>query len=368
MLSVGKKRLSPRYVCALALISVLQLLFQVLRSDVSLLQREAVVGTQGVSLRKGGLYYDVASVISEKQSLSQPKSTPPLHIILYLDADVYKKAGLYFAPTLGRIIQDDSNMHITATSPAVEYIEDDFQQGDESCVPMKDWQTTSFPTCNLVHEIDMLAGINKDGTKKRTHRKQKHPTTLRVKFLGRGGMRLAWKASQDFFGTEELEKDQVVLKTLKWQRDYIAKNYEHNRIDALASERLTSSPNVIDIYGYCGQASMNELATGKDLVHVMTNNWTSTDLLQFATEAAWGIADTHSIDFPNGDNATLVHNDIAPANFLVAQDGRIKLSDFNLSIFLRWSTTSNARCGFHQRNICGTAGVVSFTSAKNFRI
>ena len=328
MLSVGKKRLSPRYVCALALISVLQLLFQVLRSDVSLLQREAVVGTQGVSLRKGGLYYDVASVISEKQSLSQPKSTPPLHIILYLDADVYKKAGLYFAPTLGRIIQDDSNMHITATSPAVEYIEDDFQQGDESCVPMKDWQTTSFPTCNLVHEIDMLAGINKDG----------------VKYFGRGGMRLAWKVSQDFYDTEELEKDQVILKTLKWQRNYTAQIYEHNHIDVLASERLTALPNMIDIYGYCDQATLNELATGKDLVHVMTQNWTLMDLLQFATDTAWGIADTQNIDFPNGDNATLMHNNLDPANFLVAQDGRIKLSDFNLGKLLRWSTPLNARC------------------------
>ena len=149
---------------------------------------------------------------------------------------------------------------------------------------------------------------------------------------------------EDFYDTEELEKDQVILKTLKWQRNYTAQIYEHNHIDVLASERLTALPNMIDIYGYCDQATLNELATGKDLVHVMTYNWTSTDLLQFATEAAWGIADTHSIDFPNGDNATLMHNNLDPANFLVAQDGRIKLSDFNLGKLLRWSTPLNARC------------------------
>ena len=47
---------------------------------------------------------------------------------------------------------------------------------------------------------------------------------------------------------------------LRIERDFIEEYYELHRRDALAMERLTFSPYVLDIYGYCGQSAINELA------------------------------------------------------------------------------------------------------------
>lgn len=61
------------------------------------------------------------------------------------------------------------------------------------CVPMKSWQTTSFPSCNKMHEINLVNGNDKRAT---------------TKLLGTGGWRATWKVSNS--GGET-----VALKTLK---------------------------------------------------------------------------------------------------------------------------------------------------------
>ena len=43
-----------------------------------------------------------------------------------------------------------------------------------------------------------------------------------------------------------------------FEEDY----FEHNRVDAVAMERLTSSPNVVNIFGFCGHSVMTEFADG----------------------------------------------------------------------------------------------------------
>ena len=48
--------------------------------------------------------------------------------------------------------------------------------------------------------------------------------------------------------------------TSRLQRDFLPEYYELHRRDAVAMERLTPSPYVMDIFGHCGQSSLTEIA------------------------------------------------------------------------------------------------------------
>lgn len=109
-------------------------------------------------------------------------------------------------------------------------------------------------------------------------------------------------------------------------------------------ERLTSSPHVINLFGFCGHSVMTEYADGSR-VGTLADKAKKKPLarLQIARDIAMGLADVHGID---GDgNATFVHLDINPAN-VVSIGGTLKLNDFNIGILRRWNTTSNQACGF----------------------
>ena len=92
-----------------------------------------------------------------------------------------------------------------------------YVQGD--CVPMKEWQVSSFPNCNAFHELNMM-GMGRNGTdvafrhgsRSSTGRGRGmyHMEEDSVGFLGRGWFRAAWKVD---FGLEESYP--VVLKTLR---------------------------------------------------------------------------------------------------------------------------------------------------------
>lgn len=109
-------------------------------------------------------------------------------------------------------------------------------------------------------------------------------------------------------------------------------------------ERLTSSPHVINVFGFCGHSVMTEFADGSRVGELADKSKkTPRARLKIARDIANGLADVHGID---GDgNTTFVHLDINPAN-VVSIGGTLKLNDFNIGILLRWNTTSNTQCGF----------------------
>lgn len=119
-------------------------------------------------------------------------------------------------------------------------------------------------------------------------------------------------------------------------------HFEHDRIDAVAMERLTKSPHVINIFGFCGHSVITEF--GEPLRNlVKASEKTPLARLNTARDIASGLADVHGID---GDgNATFVHLDVNPAN-VVGVDGRLVLNDFNIGILRRWNVTSKSPCGF----------------------
>jgi len=109
-------------------------------------------------------------------------------------------------------------------------------------------------------------------------------------------------------------------------------------------ERLTSSPHVINVFGFCGHSVMTEYADGKRLGELADKSKKiPLKRLEIARDIANGLADVHGID---GDgNATFVHLDVNPAN-VVSVNNTLKLNDFNIGIIRQWNTTSNEACGF----------------------
>jgi serine/threonine protein kinase len=141
-------------------------------------------------------------------------------------------------------------------------------------------------------------------------------------------------------------------------------------------ERLTFSPYVLDIYGYCGQSAINELANfgieGLASLEKIARQFRGVSVepvnkikLQLASMVAAGVSHMHSIDYPdyipkenrtkgmsqpyNKSNSTLVHYDLNPRNIAVVKRGKPKINDFNVAEFLTWDPTTNSTCGFNGR-------------------
>ena len=118
-----------------------------------------------------------------------------------------------------------------------------------------------------------------------------------------------------------------------------------------------SSPYVIDIFGYCGQSAINELAdffagfnTLQSFARQLQDNFDEKVLrlkLQVSAMLALGVAHMHHLEGDN--NATMVHYDINPKNVAIVKGGNPKLNDFNTVEFLRWNTKKDKPCGFRGR-------------------
>jgi serine/threonine protein kinase len=153
-------------------------------------------------------------------------------------------------------------------------------------------------------------------------------------------------------------------------------------------ERLTFSPYVINVYGYCGQSAINELAdydiegmtnlekVSRSFRGMMDIEPVSVIRLRLAYMVAAGVSHIHSIDYPDvppipvtveddgkaesfksavkagtrvKSNATLVHYDLNPRNVAVVKRGIPKLNDFNVAEFMTWDAKPDRPCGFRGR-------------------
>ena len=47
----------------------------------------------------------------------------------------------------------------------------------------------------------------------------------------------------------------LILKTIRFKLGYEYDSYEYTRLDALVMERLTSSPRIANVFGFCGTSS-----------------------------------------------------------------------------------------------------------------
>ena len=137
-------------------------------------------------------------------------------------------------------------------------------------------------------------------------------------------------------------KDLPILFPFRMVHTFEDDFYDKHRIEAIAMEKLTSSPHVIDVYGFCGQSIMSELADGRTLGK-LSDKSSRIERLKIAIDVAEGIADVHEID--GKDNATIVHFDINPGNVIVIHN-TLKLNDFNVAHLRKWNLKLEEPCGF----------------------
>jgi serine/threonine protein kinase len=247
-----------------------------------------------------------------------------------------------------RPMMDDPMLHAPPGFEAApqDGMKPDYTDGD--CVPMHEWQTKRFPNCNLLHEYDLRAagpGVYRNNTNAILEDN--------LILLNGGWFRHTWRLNVGC--TDE----SVVLKTLKYQREFYDEFYDLHRRDAVAMERMTHSPFVMDIYGYCGQSALNELADFGDgkratldkALRSISDSPNDPDLkllkINLAASIAAGVAHIHEID---GDGRpSMVHYDLNPHNVAVVTMGKPKLNDFNTAEFLHWNPKTNESCGFPSR-------------------
>jgi len=94
--------------------------------------------------------------------------------------------------------------------------------------------------------------------------------------------------------------EKVVFKELKFEESFEYKNRETVRMDALVSERLTSTDTIVDIYGYCGLSMLSEAFEFGDI---------ESEVVGF-TEHGTEVTD------PRDEEELTVHNNFTPSQKL----------------------------------------------------
>jgi len=144
----------------------------------------------------------------------------------------------------------------------------------KECKAQYPWQLATYPTCNHLHEMDVTYVTSIDSLS--NSGKQKPSPISRLKYLAHGYWRDIWTVTEldstDSRSTQDRQHElyyKVVLKTMRYNHDFIGRNYDRHRRDALAAERLTRSKAVVDIYGYCGNSGIFEYGEGGDITHAI---------------------------------------------------------------------------------------------------
>ncbi len=95
-----------------------------------------------------------------------------------------------------------------------------------------------------------------------------------IKVVGRAGSRIVLWVNVPYHDFEEYTNGRgVAIKILRIDREFEALNYEYQRVDAIASKRLTPAPEANDVYSYCGMSAISELSSGLLLADLMKENW-----------------------------------------------------------------------------------------------
>jgi hypothetical protein len=95
------------------------------------------------------------------------------------------------------------------------------------------WHRDNPINCNHLHELDFRSVTERGGTK----------------FIGAGAYRKVYLTDS---GTE-----MFVLKQFGVGAAYDMMDYEYMRMDTIVAEKLSSRPEIVDVYAFCGLANLN---------------------------------------------------------------------------------------------------------------
>lgn len=233
------------------------------------------------------------------------------------------------------------------------YFDDDLVRGQENaydslgnhdenkrCRKISEYELNR-PSCNTFHEIDRL-----------------DPTT-NLRYLNAGAYRQVFSLVLDVTGQSDL----VAIKDISFNHDFQYDDYEYVRMDALVAERLSSSPRVYNIFGYCGLGIISEYFYHGDIegdvgggddgfikkgeLHDEVelkpqNNLTGLQKLVLSLEMAEAVADLHGYR-----GGVIVHDDIQLSQFLLNKNKtRLVLNDFNRAELPMYDEASGQYCRY----------------------
>lgn len=201
------------------------------------------------------------------------------------------------------------------------------------------WHRLSFHTGNLLHEIDLVT----------------HTPTL----VGEGAYREVFVVERPLMGVIE----QFVLKEIRFDSDMEYDTHEYVRVDSLVTERMTSNPQVVDLYGYSGYSMLAECFVNGDVEEAIVgfddrdrdfdplgepelrtwNNFTGSEKLKLALSMVQPVAALH-----NYKDGIIIHDDIQLSQFLWTDETKtsVKLNDFNRAEVMTWDEEYKEYCKF----------------------
>lgn len=303
----------------------------------------------GVAIRLSAIIVSESSPTTEKHGENESRLVPPKkpRILQFLDPNNQNKVTtnttrMYILPKTRRqqiARQQATDWFYFHEEPRTKEEMDRFIRSEpfetEYCKAMYEWQKSSFPTCNIIHENQIQEYDIVDKT---------------IQKINYGFFRDIWKVQ--ISAAESKTRQYVVLKTLRTDKEYDEYNADRHRRDAVALERLTSSPHVVNIYGHCVNSQMTEYSGEGDVYDAVFypkhgSTLSKEDALRIAIQVATGIADMHNLE--KDGQAPMAHTDIAPTQFILI-DGYYKLNDFNRVRFIRWNNETNMPCPYQVMN------------------
>jgi hypothetical protein len=293
------------------------------------------------------------------------------------------------------VTPDDAKRQFHVLEDSQEYGRgraDVFEKRGDDCVAQYEWQTSSRPSCNLLLEQDMTSSSSSSSssssfrpppppvmgdpsTQQQQTQQKEEEEEEPIRWIANGYWRDVWEVSTPPLlekGGGDGNGDKVVLKTMRYEHEFEERNYDRHRRDAVATERLTSSKNVLGIWGYCGNSGLFEYADGGSVLDFLWHNNNNNNnnnnrgslssslsslspqsRLVVAHQLASGLAAVHNID--KEGVPSIAHTDISPGQFVyVNKDRLFKLNDFNRCRFIRRNEKTGQLCPYHVGNNPGT--------------
>ena len=200
---------------------------------------------------------------------------------------------------------------------------------DADCQIRHTWQSEHqyHPICNSVHQNDLTRFYVESNT----------GVGENLRLIASGYWRDVWKVPE-----REEGRQWVAVKTLRYKHAYSNRNFDRHRRDAVATERVSSSPYTVDIYAHCGHTMYSEFSTGGSLSDIIWPKEENTkrkknsrndgeksssalsmkERLALAIKAVRGLV---AFQFPDDPKkASMSHTDITPSQFILV-DGTLKL-------------------------------------------